>query len=238
VKKRDLGPLPPVPPTRRALSSSRAALLEALRGQAEPVSLNALVASTGLHHNTVRDHVEALRKDGLVARRRGAAEGRGRPAWLYEATAGPTGTPGNEYAGLSVALAALIERTSDTPGQAASEAGFEWGRRLAAETGPPSGRTAAAARRQVVEILDRMGFAPAADRRNVETLLTRCPLLQAAHESPTVICNVHLGIVRGAMAAYGYDGGASELHPFSDPGACHLRLVADPPDVERTGAES
>ena len=60
----------------------------------------------------------------------------------------------------------------------------------------------------------------------MEVRLTRCPLLEAARESPTVVCSVHLGIVRGALAAQGHDGSASELHPFSDPGACHLRLVA------------
>jgi predicted ArsR family transcriptional regulator len=209
------------------LSSSRAALLETLRAQAEPVSLSALITATGLHRNTVREHMDALVRDGLVERRRAPAEGRGRPAWLYGATFGPQATVGNEYAGLATALAALVERTSDSPADDAAAAGFDWGRRLAAETGEPTGPTPAAARRQVVEIFDRMGFEPKPDRSSVDVRLTRCPLLQAAHESPTVVCSVHLGIVRGAIAAYGHDGSASELHPFSEPGACHLRLVAD-----------
>lgn len=78
----------------------------------------------------------------------------------------------------------------------------------------------------MIAIFDRMGFEPQGDRNAVDVRLTRCPLLQAAHESPSVVCSVHLGIVRGAMAAYHHDGSASELHPFSEPGACHLRLVA------------
>jgi len=238
VEKTNLGPRPVKPPTGRALSRSRADLLETLRGQAEPVGLHALAASTGLHPNTVREHLDALLHEGLAARRRAPAVGRGRPAWLYEATLGPTGTSGNEYAGLAAALAALIERTSDSPAEAAAEAGVAWGRQLAAQTGQPLGKSPAAARRQVIEIFDRMGFAPQPDRSNVETRLTRCPLLQAAHESPTVVCNVHLGIVRGAMATYGYDGSASELHPFSEPGACRLRLVADRPGAEGGGAAS
>ena len=233
MEKISLGPLPPRPPTGRALSPSRAALLETLRGRPEPVGLADLVVETGLHRNTVREHMDALIDEGLVARHRAPAEGRGRPAWLYAATFGPQGTAGNEYAGLAAALATMLERTSEAPAEAGAEAGFEWGRRLAEEAGEPAGRTGAAARRQVVEIFERMGFAPQSDRRSVEVLLTRCPLLEAAHESPTVVCSVHLGIVRGAMSAYGHDGSASELHPFSDPGACHLRLVADEPERTR-----
>ena len=78
----------------------------------------------------------------------------------------------------------------------------------------------------MIAIFERMGFEPQADRNAVDVRLTRCPLLQAAHESPKVVCSVHLGIVRGAMAAYDHDGSASQLEPFSEPGACHLRLVA------------
>ncbi len=227
MKNNRLGPLPAAPPTGRALSPSRARLLEALRREQEAVGLDALGATTGLHHNTVREHLDALVADGLVERHRAPAQGRGRPAWLYRATFGPRATAGNEYAGLATALASLVERTSDSPAEDAAAAGFEWGRRLAAEDGEEAPRTPAAARRQVTGIFERMGFAPEADRRHVDVLLTRCPLLEAAQESPTVVCSVHLGIVRGALAASGHDGRESELHPFSEPGACHLRLVAD-----------
>jgi predicted ArsR family transcriptional regulator len=221
------------------MSTSRAALVELLRDQPEAVTLSALVAATGLHRNTVREHLDALVEEGLVERHRAPSQGRGRPAWLYRATFGPRSTVGNEYAGLARALAALVERTSDSPAVDATSAGVAWGQELAAEVGPPAGRTAAAARRQVIRIFDRMGFEPQADRNGVEVRLTRCPLLQAAHESPTVVCHVHLGIVQGALAAYGRDGAASELHPFSEPGACHLRLVADARldgDLDGTGA--
>lgn len=208
------------------MSSSRATLLETLRAERKAVSLSALVSASGLHRNTVREHMDALLEEGLVERQRAEAEGRGRPAWLYRATFGPQATVGNEYAGLATALAALVERTSNSPAEDAAAAGFAWGQQLAAEVGTPSSRTPAGARRQVIAIFERMGFEPQADRNAVDVRLTRCPLLQAAHESPKVVCSVHLGIVRGAMAAYDHDGSASQLEPFSEPGACHLRLVA------------
>lgn len=228
MENNGLGPLPAQPSGGGLHSPARAALLETVRAQSEPVDLKALVSSSGRHQNTVREHLDGLVDEGLVERHRAVAKGRGRPAWLYVATLGPSATPGNEYAGLASALARVVERTSADPERDAAEAGFEWGRTLANDLGAPSSDTAAAARRQVLAILDKMGFAPQSDRRGVETLLRRCPLLQAAQESPTVVCHVHLGIVRGAMAAYGQTGDASELHPFSDPGSCRLRLVAGP----------
>ena len=136
MENTSLGPLPVPPASGRALSSSRATLLETLRDERAAVSLSDLVAATGLHRNTVREHMDALLDEGLVERERAAAEGRGRPAWLYRATFGPQATVGNEYAGLATALAALVERTSDSPAEDAAEAGFGWGQQLARRSAP------------------------------------------------------------------------------------------------------
>src|SRR5699024_8993743 len=54
--------------------------------------------------------------------------------------------------------------------------------------------------------------------------LTRCPLLEAAHEHPDIVCGVHLGLVRGALEVFGDHAAESELEPFSEPGACRLHL--------------
>jgi len=58
-----------------------------LRAQPEPLTQAALVRVTGLHPNTVREHLENLVRRGLVARSLAEPEGRGRPAWLYASTA-------------------------------------------------------------------------------------------------------------------------------------------------------
>lgn len=218
------GPLPAAPPAAR-LSAPRRRLLELLQGLAEPVRLDALAVRSGLHPNTVREHLEALVGAGLVEREQAPREGRGRPAWLYAATPGPVPAPGNEYAELATALAGVVERTSTSPAEDATLAGAAWGGRLAAAAGTPP-PTPAAARRGVVEVFERMGFAPRPDRSARDVRLTRCPLLEAAQASPTVVCHVHLGIVHGALDAWGHDGAGSELHPFAEPGACLLRISA------------
>ena len=218
------GPLPAAPRVRPALSASRARLLDLLRAQPEPTTLAALVAATGLHANTVREHLEALEQDGLVTRGQAAAVGRGRPARLYAAV---TGDPGSsEYAGLAAALASTLRRTSAAPTEDAVAAGDEWGRELAARHGRPPRRGAAAARREVVDLLDEFGFAPEPDARHTAVRLTRCPLLEAAHRDPDIVCGVHLGLVRGALEEYGADPRGTELEPFAEPGACRLRLGA------------
>lgn len=205
------------------MSASRARLLDTLAAQPEPTTLAALVHATGLHANTVREHLEALERDGLVGRRRAAPAGRGRPAWLYHVTGAGPGTA--EYAGLAAALAAAVRTSSAEPARDARVAGTSWGRDLArARGGARTRASAAAARQETVALLHELGFEPHADRRSTTVRLTRCPLLEAAHRDPEVVCAVHLGLVSGALEELGADPAGTELLPFAEPGACLLRL--------------
>ena len=185
----------------------------------------ALVAATGLHANTLRDHLDALVRRGLVRRHSDTPHGRGRPAWLYEATEADE-SERSEYAGLAATLASVIHRTSDSPREDAIAAGTEWGHDLARDLGVS---TPTDARRRVVELLGDIGFAPESDDPPSVVRLTRCPLLEAAHKYPEVVCGVHLGIVRGALAQYGADSEGTALLPFAEPGACLLHLPATDP---------
>lgn len=205
-----------------SLSPSRAALIERMREQPEPLTLASLVSATGLHENTLREHLSALVRRGLVRRHQAEPSGRGRPAWLYElANDGPARS---EYAGLAAALAATIARTSENPGRVATAAGEEWGRELARDRGaaPVSPR---AGRDHVLQLLEDLGYAPETTPEHpADVRLTRCPLLEAAHRHREVVCAVHLGIVRGALIEYGVDPAGSELEPFVAPGSCLLVL--------------
>lgn len=206
------------------LSVARAAVLDRLRDQPQPLTLVSLMAATGLHENTLREHLSELGRRGLVRRHRAEPSGRGRPAWLYQLTVEQPVR--SDYAGLAAALASVIARTSDDPGGAGAEAGEEWGRELARDRGavPVSPATA---RHQVFRLLDDAGFDPHSEPgQPAEIRLTRCPLLEAAYRHREVVCAVHLGIVRGALSEYGADPSGSTLVPFAEPGAC---LLAIPP---------
>ncbi|MDN5892595.1 MAG: transcriptional regulator, partial [Nocardioides sp.] len=109
---------------------------------------------------------------------------------------------------------------------AGTTAGGEWGHARASNRGakPDSPDPA---RNQVLRLLDDLGFAPEPSTDpSTPVRLARCPLLEAAHREPEVVCGVHLGIVRGALAAYGADPADSDLAPFAEPGACLLTLPA------------
>lgn len=198
-------------------------MLERLHDQPELLTLAALVRISGLHENTVREHVNGLVKAGLVRRHRAEPEGRGRPAWLYESVDEPGGS---EYAGLARALSATLARTAPDPTAAALEAGEAWGhdlaqQRTASGTNPVVG--AHEARQEVVGLLDDLGFDPVVDGADPSRVrLTRCPLLEAAHRQSEVVCGVHLGIVRGVLGEYGAEADGTTLQPFAEPGACLL----------------
>jgi predicted ArsR family transcriptional regulator len=223
VEIQRLGPRPSGTAGVATLSRARRALLELLESQHEPTSLATIVKLSGLHENTVRGHLDGLAAEGLVSRERRAPQGRGRPAWLWRVR-GPGAA--DEYAGLAATLARTLRRTSQHPEDDAVEAGHDWGRDLA-ESREVSTATAPAAA-HVRDLLDSLGFAPEGDldaaTDSGELRLTRCPLLEAAMEEPTIVCNVHLGLVVGALEEYGAADPDAELTPFAIPGACLLRM--------------
>jgi predicted ArsR family transcriptional regulator len=225
------GPQPSAPrPTQ--LSRAQARVFAVLDDRDEPVTMAALSTATGLHPNTLRDHLDALERAGLVRRRAAAPQGPGRPPALYE-TVADTDASHSEYAGLATVLASTIHRTSSDPRRAAISAGAQWGHELAAAHGRPEEAGAASARREVVAVLEETGFAPEPDRDGSVVRLTRCPLLDTARRFPDVVCAVHLGIVRGALEEYDADPEPAELFPFSEPGACRLHLGGRVPTSTR-----
>ena len=225
-----MGPAPT--PHRTAdprLSGRRAAVLEQLRAAAGARTAGELAAQMSLHPNTVREHLDALVDLALVGREAETPEGRGRPAWRYLALEGPEqDVRVRDYAGLAAALAGQIARTSSDPSGDALVSGSGWGRELAAGRRSAPG-SAAGSRREVVALLDELGFAPAADRRAATVRLRQCPLLAAAERYPEVVCSVHLGIVQGALAELGGDPSRASLQAFAEPGACLLELDAAAP---------
>lgn len=218
------GPLPALPASGSTLSRAGRSLLEALLTERAPLSVAALVGKTRLHPNTVRENLDALVGGDLASRQRTMPSGRGRPAWLYEATAREPDSSRSEYAGLAAALASVIQRISDSPRQDGIVAGMRWGRQLARGRRHSGGRRVPGARRQLLSLLEDMGFAPRSARAGGVVRLTRCPLVEAARMHPDVVCGVHLGVVRGALREFGGASRGTALFPFAESGACRLEL--------------
>lgn len=217
---------------RGVFTPQRAAVLEELVGQPDPVRIEALAARTGRHPNTLREQLNWLVEAGLAVRHRRPGEGRGRPAWVYQA-AGPRQTP-SEYAGLAAALAWSVAEASPEPAVQARTAGRAWGEQLCRDRGAVAAGSARTGRSRTVELLAELGYGPEPDARMDRVSLTRCPLLQVAYQHQEVVCAVHLGMVEAVLSGHGADSSRTTLTPFATPGTCRLRLLAPRPP---TGSE-
>ena len=215
--------------TGRRHSHARETVLRAVEAQHAPVPVAQIARATSLHENTVRGHLEQLLADGHLTRSRAAADGRGRPAWLWRpARYGPA----SPYAALAGALAGAVARTSAEPATAAREAGRSWGRRIAEDL--PGRAPEVSDRDRVLQAMADQGFAPAdaEDPGASGTIaLRRCPLLDAARRNPDVVCAVHQGMLDALLegseetAGPGTEAGTvAELQPFAAPGTCLLHL--------------
>jgi predicted ArsR family transcriptional regulator len=83
-------------------------------------------------------------------------------------------------------------------------------------------RARAEVEREVIGLLGDLGFDPEQGPRC--TRLRQCPMLAVAREHPDVVCNVHQGLVEGAMAASGAAADGVRLEAFAEVGACRLIL--------------
>lgn len=209
----------------RALAGeSRARVLGTLRRARRGLAASELARAVGLHVSTVRFHLRALEGAGLVVRAVERSGRPGRPRVVYRA--GPEGGDVGRYVELARALAGSLRRAGSDPVRAALEAGRTWGREAAAAAGESPGSSGEAVR-ALVGILEELGFDPEAveGERSVAVRLHRCPFLEVAQAEPEVVCSVHLGIMRGALAAWRSGVRAAELRPFAEPGVCVARLT-------------
>jgi predicted ArsR family transcriptional regulator len=222
----------------RALSSPvRARLLEVLRDESD-LDTAALAERLELHVNTVRTHLNLLEEAGLVEAIVEDRDRPGRPKLLYRAVTDERPSapiPGEGgYRFLAQILASYLDATSEDSSAAAEQAGHAWGSFVIDKPPPFSTPDADEAITQLVDLLDRFGFAPQLDRNDPaspQIVLRRCPFLEVAREHQDVVCAVHLGLMRGALEELGVDVQARDLIPWADPETCITHLTLPSPHV-------
>jgi len=221
---------------------SRRRLLAVLATHPAPVppTVAELVETVGGHPNTTRHHLRVLVDAGLVAEQHGRpAGGPGRPATRYAATpagrdaVAPAGggSSAREYVALAEAFAERLAERAGDPGEDARAIGRTWGAGLGGRQAEAEGGGGSDERPvgRVVGLLDRLGFSPEVEPTGqpgsgATVLLRTCPLLEAARRNPEVVCQVHLGLVAGALEAEEQPSDGLSLRPFARPGACELEL--------------
>ena len=218
------------------LGRSRARVLELLREAAAPLGVQEVAERCGLHPNTARFHLDALVAAGLAIRDRGprpnpGVRRLGRSAIGYRAAGGDArGAPAGErrYRLLAEMLASMIAGLLPDSAATAEQAGREWGGYLAEQPPPYRPPTAARALGDLTALLDDMGFDPelaAASGTPPRILLRECPFREVAGRHQAVVCSLHLGIIRGALARMRAPLTAGRLEPFTSPGLCLVHLT-------------
>lgn len=215
----------------QVLGESRLRVLTLLQDTGQPLGVADVAAATGLHTNTARFHLDGLVDAGLVDRATESREQPGRPRALYSARPGSARGGQRSYRLLAEILTDYLASHTARPAKEALAAGLRWGRHLAqAPTGMRPRRRpvdAAAATRELVAMLDDVGFEPEARtlKHERQVLLRHCPFRETAIEHEEVVCAVHLGLMQGMLTELDAPITAERLDPFVEPSLCiaHLR---------------
>ena len=209
------------------LGQSRAHVLDLLRAAGSPAGVRDIADQAGLHPNTARFHLDALVDAGLAARAPKERTTPGRPSMAYRAVAGGETMGRRRYRLLAEMLTSLIAGMLPKPGEAAGEAGREWGRYLTEPPPPYQRLDAGEAVERLTATLAEIGFAPEAvtDGTQYQLRLRQCPFREVAENHQDLVCQLHLGLMQGALAQMRAPVTADRLQPFAEPSLCIAYLA-------------
>jgi predicted ArsR family transcriptional regulator len=210
----------------RALADPKRAQILADLAEDGPLDTRELARRVGLHVNTVRAHLGWLVDAGLVASERVPPRGRGRPRLVYRSLVTEP-EEGRRYRLLAEILTALVARFGPEAEAQLEEIGEAWGHYLV-ESPTPSARLGEdEAIERLLSLLAEAGFRPQLEQaeRRRRILMRPCPFLELAQRHREVVCPIHLGLIRGALAELGATTRASRLEPFAGPDLCIAHLT-------------
>lgn len=188
-------------------SYSRVRILHLVQARAER-TIGELCEVTGLHANTVREHLQRLIEGGYVIQTTERRTTRGRPRTLYTAA---TGSP---------------EASSPVAREKVAEAARRGDllRRMLAEDDSELGREATYQLDALIEHLEESGFEPIIDEDRLTVELTPCPHAASAPEHRPMLCQVHLGLMQGVLTQAGGPLAADCVRAAQRPEECTVQL--------------
>lgn len=219
----------------------RDAILRILRASRAPLSIVTIANELGVHPNTVRFHLDSLVADGLVEQVESGQRGPGRPPLMFQAVRQMDRGGTRHYRLLAEILTNGLAVQPDSSAMAQA-VGRVWGEGLEP---PGAGATAEESIDHLVGVLDDLGFAP--ERRppggsagsegtegsegpegsegKAQVGLRHCPFLELAEGRPTVVCPIHLGLMRGALETWAAPVTVERLEAFVEPDLCLVHLA-------------
>ncbi len=178
----------------RRLGPTRADVLHHLRDHGEGTSAAAVAAALGLHANTTRFHLDALTAQGLVAREPEQRTMPGRPRVLYRAL---DGHRDHRYQDLAGAMVRHFAGPMEDRADLARQAGEAWGAELRRESLRNEPQQDPVQR--LVGCMAGLGYSPQLQDGGALLVLRPCPFAEVAGADPDVVCQLHLGLIRGVL---------------------------------------
>lgn len=192
-------------------SYSRVQILHALQTHGRR-TIAQLREATGLHANTIREHLQRLIDGGYIVVETEQRTTRGRPRALYSAASG------------THAPSPIAQRKAR---EAAARGDLM--RRIMPGTGGDTLPTDAVHQIDaLVEDLVDAGFDPDADETSLSVDISPCPHAGADAAHRETLCAVHLTLMDGVLT---HAGGPLRVHgmlPSCDPARCVVQLTLDP----------
>ncbi|WP_353114147.1 ArsR family transcriptional regulator [Microbacterium sp.] len=188
-------------------SYSRVRILHLVQTRSER-TIGELSEATGLHANTVREHLQRLIEGGYVIQTSERRTSRGRPRTLYSAA---TGAP-DASSPVAREKAAAAARRGDLM------------RRMLQTEASDLGQRAINQLDALIEHLEESGFEPIIDERDLTVELTPCPHAAALPEHRPLLCRVHLGLMQGVLAEAGGPIAADCVRAAERPEECTVQL--------------
>lgn len=170
------------------------------------LGLDELGELTGLHENTLRDHLKVLIAESMVRSESEPAAGRGRPRLIY----------------FPIDASTVNERVQSRIDDAKHRGDLL--RRVM--PGQPVDLDDEALHQldALYEHLDSVGLDPELDEMALSVQMTPCPFHKLIAANPEVICTVHEGLVRDVLLRAGGPVEVDQLLPFVTPHQCTLQL--------------
>ncbi|AZH79843.1 MULTISPECIES: helix-turn-helix transcriptional regulator [Microbacterium] len=172
------------------------------------LSIGDLCEATGLHANTVREHLQRLIEGGYVIPTIEHRTTRGRPRTLYSAA---TGDPG---------ASSPVARDK---AKAAARRG-DLLRSMLPGIATDLGREATYQLDALVEHLEESGFEPIVDDERLTVDLSPCPHAAGRPENRPMLCQVHLGLMQGVLNEAGGPLAAERVRDALLPSDCTVQL--------------
>ncbi len=197
----------------RGLAQASRILLLAEVQSTPGLLLRELAERTGLHENTVRDHLVVLEHEGLVTRHTTHPGTRGRPPATYHPVCEPGASPeADDRVDRARRHGDLLRRIAPT------------------STRSDLDDDALHQLDVLYEHLDDVGLQPELDDANLEVELVPCPYYSLLDREPELVCRVHEQLIRDLLTQVPGPLTLTLLEPFRSHDRCLVHLETARPD--------